>query len=160
WAGAEYWEAQARQDITLESIIERSEVITVGIDGGGLDDLLGLAVVGRERGTRRWLAWCRAWAHPSVLQRRKEIAPRLLDFAKSGQRAWVEEIGETVGEVPSTVFHRDQAGVLPEAGLDPAGLGARLEALVGMGTAPEKVVGVSHRWRMRGATETTERKLA
>ncbi len=160
WAGAEYWEAMARPDITLDSILERCEVVTVGIDGGGLDDLLGLAVVGRERESRRWLAWCRAWAHPSVLQRRKEIAPRLLDFAKSGDLVLVEHIGEDVAEVASIVFQIDQAGLLHEAGLDPAGIGAILEALVGMGIDPEKVVGVSQGWRMGGAIKTTERKLA
>lgn len=160
WAGAEYWVAMARADITLESILERSEVVTVGIDGGGLDDLLGLAVVGRERDTRRWLGWCRAWAHPSVLQRRKEIAPRLLDFAQSGDLVLVEHIGEDVAEVASIVFQIDQAGLLHEAGLDPAGIGAILEALVGMGINPDKVVGVSQGWRMGGAIKTTERKLA
>ena len=160
WAGAEYWEAMARPGITLNSILERCEVVTVGIDGGGLDDLLGLAVVGRERESRRWLAWCRAWAHPSVLQRRKEIAPRLLDFAKSGDLVLVEHIGEDVAEVASIVFQIDQAGLLHEAGLDPAGIGAILEALVGMGIDPEKVVGVSQGWRMGGAIKTTERKLA
>jgi len=160
WVGAEYWEAQARPDLTLESIIERSEVITVGIDGGGLDDLLGLAVVGRERSTRRWLAWCRAWAHPSVLQRRKEIAPRLLDFAQLGDLVLVEHIGEDVAEAASIVCQIDQAGLLHEAGLDPAGIGAILEALAGMGIDPEKVVGVSQGWRMGGAIKTTERKLA
>lgn len=160
WAGAEYWEAMARPGISLDSILERCEVVTVGIDGGGLDDLLGLAVVGRERESRRWLAWCRAWAHPSVLQRRKEIAPRLLDFAKSGDLVLVEHIGEDVAEVASIVFQIDQAGLLHEAGLDPAGIGAILEALVGMGIDPEKVVGVSQGWRMGGAIKTTERKLA
>jgi len=160
WAGAEYWEAMARPGISLDSILERCEVVTVGIDGGGLDDLLGLAVVGRERESRRWLAWCRAWAHPSVLQRRKEIAPRLLDFAKAGDLVLVEHIGEDVAEVASLVFQIDQAGLLHEAGLDPAGIGAILEALVGMGIDPEKVVGVSQGWRMVGATKTTERKLA
>ena len=160
WAGAEYWEAMARADITLDSILERSEVITVGIDGGGLDDLLGLAVVGRERETRRWLSWCRAWAHPSVLQRRKEIAPRLKDFAALGDLVLVEHIGEDVAEVASIVFQIEQAGLLHEAGLDPAGIGAILEALVGMGIDPEKVVGVSQGWRMGGAIKTAERKLA
>lgn len=160
WAGAEYWQAMARADITLESILERSEVVTVGIDGGGLDDLLGLAVVGRERDTRRWLGWCRAWAHPSVLQRRKEIAPRLQDFAQAGDLVLVEHIGEDVAEVASIVFQIDQAGLLHEAGLDPAGIGAILEALVGMGINPDKVVGVSQGWRMGGAIKTTERKLA
>lgn len=42
WAGAEYWEAQSDPSVTFKQILSRSEVITVGIDGGGLDDLLGL----------------------------------------------------------------------------------------------------------------------
>ena len=39
WAGAEYWEAQSDPSVTFKQILSRSEVITVGIDGGGLDDL-------------------------------------------------------------------------------------------------------------------------
>src|SRR5690606_35887433 len=74
WTGADFWEASAER-LTLQQLIERSEVISVGVDGGGLDDLLGMAVVGRCEETGKWLSWCRAWAHPSVLERRKEIAP-------------------------------------------------------------------------------------
>ncbi|MBD1590406.1 terminase large subunit, partial [Pseudomonas sp. C2L12B] len=72
WAGAEFWERQAVGFCAaLEDLIKRCEVIDLGIDGGGLDDLLGVAAVGRESGTRRWLVWTHAWAHPSVLERRK-----------------------------------------------------------------------------------------
>lgn len=71
WAGADFWEAQAKAPgLTLDQLLDRSEVVDVGIDGGGLDDLLGLAVVGRDKDTREWLTWTHAWAHPSVLERR------------------------------------------------------------------------------------------
>ncbi len=84
WAGAEFWDTCA-ETFTLDELIERCDVCTVGIDGGGLDDLLGLAVLGREKITRRWLLWAKAWAHASVLERRKtDVAPRLLDFEKDG----------------------------------------------------------------------------
>jgi len=160
WAGADFWETCSRRGITLDRILERCEVVTVGIDGGGLDDLLGLAVVGRDRDTREWLAWCRAWAHPSVLERRKDIAANLHDYAREGDLVLVAKIGDDVEEVADIVHELDQVGLLHQVGVDPAGIGAILEAIVGRGVEQDKVVGVSQGWRLGGAIKTTERKLA
>lgn len=160
WPGAEFWETQARKAITLGYIIEHSEVVTIGIDGGGLDDLLGLAVIGRDRETREWLAWCRAWAHPSVLERRKDIAAQIHDFARSGDLVLVKQIGDDVDEVADIVEQVYAAGLLHQVGLDPAGIGAILEAIIEREVDQEKVVGVSQGWRLGGAIKTTERKLA
>ena len=63
WVGADYWEQAADKTLTLDELLARSEVVVMGIDGGGLDDLLGLAVLGREEETRQWLLWSKAWAH-------------------------------------------------------------------------------------------------
>ena len=57
----------------------------MGIDGGGLDDLLGVAVLGRTEKARRWLLWSKAWAHLSVLERRKGEASVLRDFEEAGE---------------------------------------------------------------------------
>lgn len=160
WAGAEFWESQIRKCVTLDYILERSEVVTIGVDGGGLDDLLGLAVLGRDRETREWLAWCRAWAHPSVLERRKDIAANLHDYARSGDLVLVKHIGDDVEEVADIVDQVDASGLLHQVGLDPAGIGAILEAITAHGVSQEKVVGVSQGWRLGGAIKTTERKLA
>lgn len=160
WPGAEFWEAQARKAITLDYIIERSEVVTIGIDGGGLDDLLGLAVIGRDRETREWLAWCRAWAHPSVLERRKDIAAQIHDFARSGDLVLVKRIGDDVDEVADIVEQIEAAGLLHQVGLDPAGIGAIQEAIAVRDVDQEKLVGVSQGWRLGGSIKTTERKLA
>jgi phage terminase large subunit-like protein len=57
WRGADYWEAAADATLTLDSLLERCEVAVIAGDGGGLDDLYGLCVAGREKVTDRWLYW-------------------------------------------------------------------------------------------------------
>lgn len=159
WPGADFWERQACP-LSLSQLLERAEVVDVGIDGGGLDDLLGLCVIGRDAETRDWLCWAKAWAHRSVLDRRKEIAPRLLDFAAQGDLVIVDELGRDVEEVAATVCEIEQAGLLDKVGADPAGVGAILDALVAAGVPQEKIVGISQGWRLGAAIKTAERKLA
>jgi phage terminase large subunit-like protein len=161
WAGTDFWEVQASSECrTLQDLIDRCEVIDIGIDGGGLDDLLGFAALGRETGTRRWLLWTHAWAHPSVLERRKGEAPRFKDFAKDGHLTLVTRIGDDVEEVAGLAAQVEQAGLLDKAGLDPAGVGAILDALESAGIPREKIEGISQGWRLGGAIKTAERKLA
>ncbi|WP_332730376.1 terminase large subunit [Pseudomonas sp. ESBL2] len=160
WVGAEYWEAQVRPGLTLDTMLELCDVIAVGGDGGGLDDLLGLAAVGRMRDSRIWLHWAHAWAHPSVLERRKSEAPRLLDLKATGDLTIVERIGDDVEQLAAIVARIYQAGVLDKVGLDPAGIGAVLDALAEAGVPEEKVIGISQGWKLTGAIKTTERRLA
>lgn len=161
WAGADYWEVNAEPGLTLEALLDRCEVVTIGIDGGGLDDLLGLAVIGREDGTGRWLHWGHAWAHPSVLERRKSEAARFRDFANDGDLTLVERIGDDVAEVADIVEHVDLSGRLDKIGLDPVGVGALVDAItIDKGIDPKRLVAVSQGWRLAGAIKTAERKLA
>lgn len=165
WAGAEFWEAAGIQPVALEWIFENCEVATIGVDGGGLDDLLGLCVLGREHGTGRWVAWCRAWAHPSVLERRKSEAARFRDFAKDGDLVLVEEIGEDVTQVVEIVRKVADSGILDKIGADQHGIGSILDELVGDEDNPgpvemERIVGISQGWRLQGAIKTAERRLA
>lgn len=159
WPGADYWQQQAR-GVTIEEILARCDVIDVGIDGGGLDDLLGLAVAGRDADTRCWLSWHRAYAHPSVLERRKSEAARFQDFARDGDLMLVERVGDDLDDLARIVSRIEESGKLDKVGIDPAGVGGILDALVQAGIPAEKVVGVSQGWRLGGAIKTTERKLA
>ncbi|WP_145155543.1 terminase large subunit [Pseudomonas oryzihabitans] len=161
WAGADFWEQQGVGFCqTLDDLIERCEVIDLGIDGGGLDDLLGFAATGREIGTQRWLAWTHAWAHPTVLERRKAEAPRLRDFAKDGHLTLVESIGDDIEAVTKLTADVEEAGLLDKVGVDPAGIGALLDALEAAGIPQEKIIGISQGWKLGGAIKTTERRLA
>jgi phage terminase large subunit-like protein len=161
WAGADFWERQGTiAGLTLDQLIQRSEVIAIGIDGGGLDDLLGLAAVGRDRDTRQWLTWTHAWAHPSVLARRKDVASRLHDFARDGDLTLVKHIGDDVAEVASICALVEARGLLDKIGCDPAGLGGIIDALAEAELPEEKIIGISQGWKMTGAIKTAERKLA
>lgn len=137
WAAAEYWDAAADTSLQdLDALLERSEVVTFGGDGGGLDDLLGVSVIGREKVTRRWLIWNHALAHRGVLERRKENASRLLGFAEEGSLT----ICETAADLTKgfgDIFARVMAsGKLPEkdgVGLDPNNVAALIDELTGRG---------------------------
>lgn len=161
WAGAEFWERNAEPALTLDALIDQSEVIVTGIDGGGLDDLLGFAAIGRTP-TGNWLHWGHAWAHPSVLERRKSEAPRLRDLAASGHLTLSEHIGDDVADVADLVLRIEASGKLADkgVGVDPVGIGSIHDALIEGELDPARIVGVSQGWRLAGAITTTERRLA
>jgi phage terminase large subunit-like protein len=160
WPGAEFWPAQADGALTLSSLLARCEVVDIGIDGGGLDDLLGLAVIGRVKDSSEWVVWTHAWAHPSVLERRKSEAARFRDFEKDGDLTIVARIGDDVQQVADIVERVMDSDLLDKIGVDPVGIGAILDALEDRGVEKERVVGVSQGWRLGGAIKTTERRLA
>lgn len=159
WVGADFWEQQAHK-VTFEEILQRSEVITVGIDGGGLDDLLGLSVIGRDKTTREWLTWSHAWAHMIALERRKSEIPKLRDFEKAGDLTIVKRVGMDVEQVVEYVSRIRDVDLLDKIGIDPSEVGQILDALSAAEIPAEAVVGVSQGWRLGGAIKTTERKLA
>lgn len=102
WAAAEFWE-KAGKTFDLNELIEKSEVITIGGDGGGLDDLLGMAVVGRlpshaDTELKEWWVWCHAWCHPIALERRKQDEPKYLDFQAAGDLTIAHRVGDDTAE--------------------------------------------------------------
>lgn len=161
WAGADHWEAQGDSSLTLEELLDRSDVVVAGVDGGGLDDLLGAGVTGRERETGHWLHWARSWAHPSVLERRQEIAPRLRDFDKIGDLVLVERIGDDVRELAEIFARIHRRGLFPEKnaiGMDQIGISFE-EEFNDAGIPEELLVGISQGYKMGGVIKTVERKL-
>lgn len=163
WVGADFWEDAGAAGLTLEELLRRCEVAVVGIDGGGLDDMLGLAVIGREKETRRWLHWGHAWVHQIALERRKEIASRLLDFQTDGDLTIVARPGQDVSEVADIVCRVRDAGLMPEKqgiGVDGAGITDILDELVAREFDETHIVAIQQGWRLNGAIKTTERKVA
>lgn len=165
WAGADFWEAAAIPVFSLEELLERSEVVEVGIDGGGLDDLLGLAVVGRDADTGKWLSWGRGWIHQIALERRKSEESKYRDFIKAGDLVLVDRVGQDVDEVVQIVEQIVDTGLLDKVGVDRLGLGAIYDALVGTDDEPgpveaAQVVGIPQGYQLNGAIKTAERHVA
>lgn len=136
WRGADYWRECVDPTLTLESLLDRSEVVTFGGDGGGLDDLLGVAVVGREKVTRRWLAWSHALAHEKVLEVRKDIAAKLRDFEEEGSLTICRTASELMARFGDLFARVLASGKLPQkdaVGLDPNNVAAMIEELTARG---------------------------
>ncbi|MGJ8529825.1 terminase large subunit [Maritalea sp.] len=162
WRGADYWLNAADKCLTLEELIERSEVATVGIDGGGLDDLLGLCVIGRCKETKQWLFWFHAWAQRDVLKLRKEIAEKLCDFERDGDLTFCDGGTEDIMGVADIVDQIYDAGLLPEkhaVGFDPQGVAAMVDELANRGIEGDMVVGIAQGFRLSSAVWGMERKL-
>lgn len=174
WIAANFWQAcTAPKRFTLQELLARCEVVTIGIDGGGLDDMLALVVVGRETasvegespsgGGGRWLVWAHAWIHPIVLERHEQEQQRFRDFEKEGSLTIVENVGDDVEQVGAIVAEVEASGLLDKVGVDQAGIGAIVENLQnpqGAGLDIERIAGIAQGWRMVGAVKTVERKLA
>jgi phage terminase large subunit-like protein len=164
WRGADHWQGAIDPSITLDTILDRCEVVVAGIDGGGRDDLLGFGVMGREIGTRHWLHWGRAWVHSSVLQLRKSEESRFRDFEAAGDLVIVDEMEQAFSEVADVVLHLYESGRLHKVGLDPMGIGMIVEAIAERGIPAGDIdgtytVGISQGWTMNGSIKTTEVKL-
>jgi phage terminase large subunit-like protein len=162
WRGADYWEAAADKSLTLAEVIRRSDVCTVGIDGGGLDDLFGLAVLGRDKETRDWLLWTKAWAHDDVLLRRKDIATVLRDFERDGDLVISEDPLQPIRDAALIVEMVKDAGLLPEkhgVGLDPWGIAALIDELSERGIEGEVLSAIRQGSALSPATWGTETKL-
>ena len=87
WAGSEFWQKQTDPTLTLETLIERSEIVVLGLDGGGLDDLYGLAALGRSRDDPQGLAWLVAClvSRECPCSEGKQSRQRCKDFAAAGE---------------------------------------------------------------------------
>lgn len=160
WAGADYWMDQADNELTLEEIQTRSDVIVAGIDGGGLDDMLSLVIMGRDSVTAEWLCWSRSWVNHNVLEIRKKEASQFLDFEKQGDLWVMKDPCADIEHLANTLQTVSKTGKLVMVGLDPQGVGGIVDALAERGIDGPRVVGVAQGWTLSGAIKTAERKLA
>jgi phage terminase large subunit-like protein len=176
WAGATVWERGIEKGLTLDVILERSEVVTVGVDGGGLDDLLGVGLIGRERGTKRWLCWAHALISDIGIERRKANTEHYDAFERDGDLSKfaymapaepcsnLSKVGmpANIRFVVDLVAKVQDRGLLAQVGVDAAGIGAIVDALAEIGVTQdaERLDSVRQGIGLMGAIKTCEIKLA
>jgi len=165
------WERGIEQGLTLDAILARSELVTIGVDGGGLDDLLGVALIGRERGTKRWLGWAHALISDIGVERRKANAVHYDRFEQEGSltrfvymRPDTLSVAQplNIQYVVDLVEKVQRLGLLAQVGVDAAGIGAIVDALgeIGVTQDAEKLDAVRQGIALMGAVKTIEIKLA
>ena len=183
WGAADIWLDNVDGELAglafperLKAIFQRCEVVIVGIDGGGRDDLFGLSVIGREPSSSpdandaRWLATSHAWAQRIALERRKALASTLLGFAADGDLTLCDTGTEMVADIARTASLVKASGLMPAEGglaVDAWGMGPLVDALVGAGFDPgdESLKRAGHIFAVRqgvglsGAIYTVEFKL-
>nr|WP_210327711.1 terminase large subunit [Aminobacter carboxidus] len=188
WPGADHWERAVDPELAaiyarspfeaLYALLDRCECVVCGADGGGLDDLYGFNVLGREpdeievefeilgrkvvQKMKRWLSWSHAWCHNGVLTRRQSIATQLLGFEKAGELTIVGDDLIDLGSIVEIIGMVKERGLLGGVGVDPAGLGELVELLAAKDVTEENGLlhGVPQGFGMMNAIKTSERRLA
>jgi phage terminase large subunit-like protein len=163
WRGADYWPQRTDAAITLDWIKANCDVVVAGVDGGGLDDLYGLNVLGRLKADRtRWVSWSRAWVQAAVLELRKDIASTLRDFQAQGDLVICEHPTQDIEEIAEVLLDIHSAGLFPAkgaVGLDPVGIAQLVDELASF-LDEGQLVAVPQGYRLTGAILGSERKLA
>lgn len=170
WPAATYWLDASVNRLgyddrgLLDNILRQCEVVTAGIDGGGLDDLLALTFTGRIKGTTdKFLSWSHCWCHEGVLKLRMEIAPRLQDFKQAGELTIVTHLGDDTTELTGLLKLVHETELLAHIGVDPARMASITKKLeeAGLPVDDDKFyVKVSQGWKLYSAILWTERALA
>lgn len=164
WRGAEYWETAADPTLTLDALLARSDVVTIGIDGGGLDDLYGFCVLGRESGDgdvrfRRWLCWNHTWAAKIAVERRKSEASKYADFVAANELTIVDDLDEAETKMADTIKRIDETGLLAGIGMDPVGSKSIIDKLECADIDVERIAAVSQGYKLNGTIIDCEKRL-
>jgi len=162
WAGGQHWDRQRHPTIrTLDQLLDACDIVSVGVDGGGSDDLFAVSVLGRLADQPdHWIVWTRAWCYPGVLEIRKSISGRLRDFERDGDLR-IEQPGTDMQEIGELIAGIHERGLLHQVGIDPAGVGQDVaQVLTGHGLSDDTVLAVKQGFALLPAWTSMERRLA
>jgi phage terminase large subunit-like protein len=159
WPGAHVWHVGRDETLSWSRILEGADQVVIGIDGGGMDDLLGVCLLGAFGDT--WTAAVHTFINPVVLQRRQSIASLLQDFADAGHLTIMDDtdgLDPLYALIDSVVQVRgyelliaaDPSGVMQEAGR---------HMTESLGIKRDKLLAVRQGWGLRPGYQALDRRL-
>ena len=157
WKGADYWQ-QCEKRISLATVLDKSALLYIGIDGGGLDDLTGLAVLGLTA-SGEWLVWCKAYCYQSALNR-AGLAVKLKDFEKKGEVFIADKLGDDSKQLTADIVDILSKGKVNKIGIDPRGIGEILINLKNAGVNETLIEPINQGVSLQNAVVILERRLA
>ena len=146
-------------ELTLEDLIEQSEVISIGFDGARVYDLAGLTVTGRIKGTTDYLTWSHAWLNRLALDKNKRSATKLLELSQLKEITIVDHEAQQFTEITALIKMIDQSGKLYQIGVDPAGLGTFETDLEEAGINTDKIFRVRQGVQLQNYITAVEQLL-
>lgn len=145
---------------TLEDLIERCEVISIGFDGASLFDIAGLTVTGRLKNANSFLTWSHGWLNRVALDKNKRSASKLIELSEAKEITIVNDVSMQFKEIAAVIKMIDQTNKLFKIGVDPHGLGTFKTDLEEEGIDSEKIIGVSQGYKMQQHIISTENLMA
>ena len=160
WSATYEWpKAKTETFTTLNELIDASDYITVGLDGGGLDDLLSITFLGKMY-DGNWGTFQQSFVQQAAMERQKINSGKYADFMKAGD-LHLCGVGEDVVKVVNLLMDADRRGHLVAVGVDPAGIANEIAvSLAAAGFDRERIVQVAQGYRLQPAMISVGRRLA
>ena len=157
WIPTEVWDKFADVSVSLENIIQLSEIIYVSVDLGYRDDPSAIAVMGERTIDDEvyYTIWSQQYLHKDGYNKRREHVP-YDDFIASGELLVSERDNNDMVEMTKIVFELKDTGRLAAVGVDPMGL---IEFAATLEAKKIEVIGIKQGYQMNPSLISFERNL-
>jgi len=161
WSATHFWDdaADIRTFSDLDDLLDQSEWVAGGIDGGGLDDLLSVCFIGKLL-DGRWAAFQKSYIQHGALERQPQNKTLYREFSDAGDLE-ICPPGEDLERVVDLLMYVAQNSDFVGLGSDPAGIMSEIAtSLVAAGFDGERIIQVPQGFRIQPALISVGRRLA
>lgn len=157
-----HWMKSTNLGLTAETIAANSDVVVVGIDGGGLDDIITMAVVGRSKESKRWLIYSHSWISRDLYERRREYSTEAWGALVADEHLTVyDKPSDVTDSVVRTIERIEERNVLADQGiaLDLHGVSLIFNAIAESSIGTDRIVGVRNGFHLNCAIKDLQERI-